>query len=71
MASTLAFAAAGLVLLLPHIGQDTIDQEDMNFREYLTANAYDTSKMGLGDLDATGAESDGNGTVPIEQTHKK
>ncbi|KZM26915.1 glycerophosphoinositol permease [Ascochyta rabiei] len=47
VASSLAFLAAGLVLLLPHIGQDTIDQEDVNFREYLSANGYDTSKMGL------------------------
>ena len=47
VASTLAFLAAGLVWLLPHIGQDTIDQEDINFREYLTQNGYDTSKMGL------------------------
>jgi hypothetical protein len=32
---------------LPHIGQDTIDEEDVKFREYLHANGYDTSKMGL------------------------
>ncbi|KAF2123969.1 glycerophosphodiester transporter [Dothidotthia symphoricarpi CBS 119687] len=47
VASTLAFLAAGLVLLLPHIGQDTIDKEDVDFRQYLTANGYDTSQMGL------------------------
>lgn len=47
VASSLAFLAAGLVLLLPHIGQNTIDQEDVKFREYLTANGYDTSSMGL------------------------
>ena len=71
VASTLAFVAAGLVLLLPHIGQDTIDQEDVKFREYLTANGYDTSKMGLQSVDAAGAESDENGAVPVEQTHGK
>lgn len=48
VASSLAFFAGGLVLLLPHIGQDTIDQEDIVFREYLTRHGYDTSKMGLG-----------------------
>lgn len=48
VASSLAFLAGGLVLLLPHIGQDTIDMEDINFREYLTMHGYDTSKMGLG-----------------------
>lgn len=48
VASALAFFAAGLVLLLPHIEQDTIDAEDVNFREYLASHGYDTSKMGLG-----------------------
>lgn len=48
VASALAFLAGGLVLLLPHIGQDTIDAEDINFREYLASHGYDTSKMGLG-----------------------
>ncbi|KAB2110739.1 Glycerophosphocholine permease [Alternaria gaisen] len=71
VASTLAFVAAGLVLLLPHIGQDTIDQEDIKFREYLTANGYDTSKMGLQSGDATGVEGDENGVVPVEQTYVK
>jgi hypothetical protein len=47
VASSLAFLAGGLVFLLPHIGQDTIDQEDVRFRAYLTSNGYDTSKMGL------------------------
>ncbi|KAF1359134.1 glycerophosphodiester transporter [Lizonia empirigonia] len=56
VASSLAFLAAGLVLLLPHIGQDTIDQEDVNFREYLTANGYDTSKMGLESVQSVGSE---------------
>jgi len=32
--------------LLPHIGQDTIDTEDVKFREYLAANGYDVSQMG-------------------------
>ncbi|KAF2870404.1 major facilitator superfamily domain-containing protein [Massariosphaeria phaeospora] len=54
VASTLAFVAAGLVFLLPHIGQNTIDQEDVMFREYLTRNGYDTSKMGL---ESSGASS--------------
>ncbi|KAF2735824.1 MFS general substrate transporter [Polyplosphaeria fusca] len=47
VASSLALLAAGLVLLLPHIGQDTIDEEDVRFREYLASHGYDTSKMGL------------------------
>jgi hypothetical protein len=47
VASALAFLAAGLVFLLPYIGQDTIDKEDVEFRAYLARNGYDTSKMGL------------------------
>jgi hypothetical protein len=50
VASSLAFVAGGLVFLLPHIGQDTIDTEDVKFREYLAGNGYDTSKMGLGSV---------------------
>jgi MFS family permease len=64
VASSLAFLAAGLVLLLPHIGQDTIDQEDIKFREYLLANGYDTSKMGL--ESASSISSDGEvGTTAV------
>ncbi|KAF2713402.1 MFS general substrate transporter [Pleomassaria siparia CBS 279.74] len=50
VASTLALVAGGLVFLLPPIGQDTIDTEDVKFREYLVKNGYDTSKMGLGSV---------------------
>lgn len=56
VASSLAFLAAGLVLLLPHIGQDTIDTEDVNFRMYLSAHGYDTSKMGLGSVTDSSSE---------------
>lgn len=56
VASSLAFLAAGLVLLLPHIGQDTIDQEDVRFKEYLLANGYDTSKMGMEDASTASSE---------------
>jgi hypothetical protein len=58
VASSLAFVAAGLVLLLPHIGQDTIDQEDVKFREYLQANGYDTSKMGLQSVSETSSDGE-------------
>jgi hypothetical protein len=68
VASSLAFLAAGLVLLLPHIGQDTIDQEDSKFREYLTANGYDTRKMGL--ESASVRSSDGEGALEGEESSK-
>lgn len=48
VASTLALVAALLAwFCLPNVGQDTIDHEDIKFREYLVANGYDISKMGL------------------------
>lgn len=31
---------------IPNIGQDTIEEEDVKFREYLELNGYDTSKLG-------------------------
>ena len=34
---------------LPHIGQDTIDEEDAKFKAYLASNGYDVSQMGLSD----------------------
>jgi len=71
VASSLAFVAAALVLLLPHIGQDTIDEEDAKFRDYLMANGYDTSKMGLQSTGSTGVDSDENVPVPVEHTYAK
>lgn len=48
VSSCLCILSAGLALfLLPHIGQDTIDEEDAKFRVYLEANGYDVSQMGL------------------------
>ncbi|KAF2760340.1 MFS general substrate transporter [Pseudovirgaria hyperparasitica] len=45
--SSLAVLAGVLVWFLPPIDQDTIEQEDVKFREYLSQNGYDTSQMGL------------------------
>ncbi|KAB8224171.1 major facilitator superfamily domain-containing protein [Aspergillus novoparasiticus] len=39
-------SAAMAYFLLPHIGQDTITEEDEKFRAFLEANGYDTSTMG-------------------------
>jgi hypothetical protein len=54
------------VLLLPHIGQDTIDAEDVNFRMYLSSHGYDTSKMGLGSV----TESNSEENVAIDAKEK-
>lgn len=41
------FSAFLAVFLLPHIGQDTITEEDIKFRAYLEENGWDTRKMGI------------------------
>lgn len=46
VASSLCFLSAFLVWLLPEINQDTIEVEDIRFREYLEAHGFDTTKMG-------------------------
>ncbi|KAK5136773.1 hypothetical protein LTR08_002069 [Meristemomyces frigidus] len=48
ISSLLCVVSALLALFfLPHIGQDTIDEEDAKFRAYLEMNGYDVSQMGL------------------------
>ena len=47
VASSLALVAAGLVLLLPDIGQDSIEGEDRRFREFLEERGWDTRVLGL------------------------
>ncbi|KAB2568567.1 hypothetical protein DBV05_g12753, partial [Lasiodiplodia theobromae] len=50
VASALAiFAGVVALFFLPDVGQDTIDEEDVRFREYLQQNGFDTSLMGLKD----------------------
>lgn len=47
VSSALCFLSAIIALfLLPNIGQDTIEEEDIRFRAYLEENGYDTSTMG-------------------------
>ncbi|MCJ1340139.1 hypothetical protein MMC09_005433 [Bachmanniomyces sp. S44760] len=47
VSSSLCILAAFLAFfLLPHIGQDTITEEDVKFREYLEAHGWDTRQMG-------------------------
>jgi MFS family permease len=40
------FSAALAFFLLPHIGQDTITEEDVRFREYLTEQGWDIGQLG-------------------------
>jgi MFS family permease len=50
VASSLCLFSAGLAFFaLPYIGQDTITQEDLKFREYLQSHGWDTAQMGVGD----------------------
>lgn len=46
--SALAIVSGFVALFfLPEISQDTIEEEDLKFREYLIAHGYDVSKMGV------------------------
>ena len=47
VSSSLCLLSAVLVLLLPHIGQDTITTEDIKFRAYLESKGWDTNQLGL------------------------
>lgn len=47
VSSTLCIVSGLVALfLLPHIGQDTITEEDIKFRAYLESQGFDTSTMG-------------------------
>ncbi|CAI7644490.1 unnamed protein product [Penicillium glandicola] len=47
VSSSLCMLAAFMaIFMMPHIDQDTITLEDARFRDYLEANAYDTTDMG-------------------------
>jgi MFS family permease len=47
VSSSLCILSACLVMLLPHIGQDTITTEDIKFRAYLESKGWDTNQLGL------------------------
>jgi len=50
------------IFLLPHIGQDTIVEEDLKFRAYLESHGWDTAQLGLGKVAGVSEESQ----VPYE-----
>jgi hypothetical protein len=48
IASVFAIVSALMAwFLLPECGQDSIEEEDQRFKQYLAENGYDTSAMGL------------------------
>lgn len=48
VSSSLCLVAAALVLtFIPHIGQDTVQEEDRRFRAYLESQGWDTRQLGL------------------------
>ncbi|PPJ53339.1 hypothetical protein CBER1_00974 [Cercospora berteroae] len=53
VASSLCFLSAILVYFLPTVNQDTIEKEDIRFREYLEAHGFDTTQMGKQDWQST------------------
>ena len=58
VSSSLCLFSAFLALaFLPHIGQDTITSEDLQFRAYLEENGWDTRQMGSKEYQMQSAES--------------
>lgn len=48
VSSSLCLLSAAIVLLfIPHIGQDTVQEEDRRFRAYLESQGWDTRQLGL------------------------
>ncbi len=48
VSSSLCFVSAAMALfLLPSVGQDSIQLEDLRFREYLEQHGWDTRQLGL------------------------
>jgi MFS family permease len=53
VASSLCILSAAIAFFfIPNIGQDTITQEDMRFREFLERNGWDTAQLGMGKVDS-------------------
>ena len=67
VSSALCVFSAFLSWCLPHIGQDTIADEDFKFRAYLENNGYDTSQMGLKDARASSGEIEKAGELKSEK----
>ncbi|KAL2019887.1 hypothetical protein VTK56DRAFT_9062 [Thermocarpiscus australiensis] len=67
VSSSLCILSAVLVLVgLPHIGQDTIREEDEGFRAYLEEHGYDTRQLGVRKVGSL--ESEGSSGVVPEKT---
>lgn len=50
MGGALTLFSCLIALLLPNIDQDVVASEDIRFREYLEQNGYDTSQMGMSNV---------------------
>lgn len=57
VASSLCIFSAGIAYFIPVVGQDTIQQEDADFRAYLESQGWDTRQLGQekeGSLESVG-----------------
>lgn len=65
VASSLCILSAIITyFFIPNVGQDTITEEDIRFREYLEANGWDTAQLGL-------AKNDSSEEVAVEHVPEK
>ena len=70
VSSSLCIFSAGLAFfLLPHIGQDTITDEDVKFRVYLEEHGWDTRQMGSKEYQTESSETvDSRLEKPLERS---
>jgi hypothetical protein len=58
VASVFAIVSGAMAyFLLPECNQNSIEEEDQRFKQYLADNGYDTSRMGLAAVTADVTES--------------
>lgn len=62
-ASLCVLSAVVALVFVPTVGQDTIQHEDVRFREYLEANGWDTNQLGMGRTEELAVDE-----VPPEKT---
>jgi MFS family permease len=72
VSSSLCVLTALLCFALPHIGQETIVEEDIKFRAYLESRGWDTTQLGLlpgegGTVFSGGRVGDGEATMVAEE----
>ncbi|KAL6856793.1 MFS general substrate transporter [Trichoderma novae-zelandiae] len=68
VASSLCLLSAAIAFFcLPNVGQDTIAEEDLKFRQYLESHGWDTNQLGMGKSDSIPTYHEEEHNVPKGQ----